>query len=187
MYHNSGHSISNYNALNFAGFFTSRPSFRNHLFAPRFELLLYGKTPHKFSFVKRKGLGCGWEGYKQICRKFIFEEWSPEKGKTRLKAIATVEPEVSVHIENGQKSPSLQFKSDSESQEPHTSDDDSIDMDEKERLRRMRISKANKGNVPWNKGRKHSPGRIFHFFSHVVRFCLVFYSYKISCFDDYSL
>ncbi|KAL6622951.1 hypothetical protein ACP70R_032830 [Stipagrostis hirtigluma subsp. patula] len=31
------------------------------------------------------------------------------------------------------------------------------DVDERERLRRMRISQANKGNTPWNKGRKHSP------------------------------
>ncbi|XP_045806865.1 uncharacterized protein LOC123899695 isoform X2 [Trifolium pratense] len=28
--------------------------------------------------------------------------------------------------------------------------------DEREKLRRSRISKANKGNIPWNKGRKHS-------------------------------
>lgn len=27
-----------------------------------------------------------------------------------------------------------------------------------EKLRWMRISKANKGNIPWSKGRKHSPG-----------------------------
>lgn len=32
------------------------------------------------------------------------------------------------------------------------------DVDERERLRRTRISLANKGNTPWNKGRKHSPG-----------------------------
>ncbi|KAJ1390774.1 Nuclease associated modular domain 3 [Sesbania bispinosa] len=36
------------------------------------------------------------------------------------------------------------------------SDDESQHLDEREKLRRMRISKANKGNTPWNKGRKHS-------------------------------
>lgn len=32
------------------------------------------------------------------------------------------------------------------------------EMDEKEKLRRNRISQANSGKTPWNKGRKHSPG-----------------------------
>lgn len=31
-------------------------------------------------------------------------------------------------------------------------------LDDKERLRRLRISMANKGRQPWNTGRKHSPG-----------------------------
>ena len=32
-------------------------------------------------------------------------------------------------------------------------------LDEKERLRRMRISAANKGRKPWNDGMKHKPGK----------------------------
>ncbi|KAL9255713.1 hypothetical protein AKJ16_DCAP27395 [Drosera capensis] len=32
----------------------------------------------------------------------------------------------------------------------------SEEIDERERLRRMKISKANSGKLPWNKGRKHS-------------------------------
>lgn len=31
-------------------------------------------------------------------------------------------------------------------------------LSEKERLRRMKIAQANAGKMPWNKGRKHSPG-----------------------------
>ncbi|CAH9055751.1 unnamed protein product [Cuscuta epithymum] len=34
---------------------------------------------------------------------------------------------------------------------------ESTELDEREKLRRGRISKANKGKTPWNKGRKHSP------------------------------
>lgn len=41
-----------------------------------------------------------------------------------------------------------------------SSSGDSEEVDERERLRRERISKANKGNTPWNKGRKHSAGKI---------------------------
>ncbi|KAH7675402.1 GHMP kinase C-terminal domain-containing protein [Dioscorea alata] len=36
------------------------------------------------------------------------------------------------------------------------SGDHSFDVDDMERLRRRKISEANKGKVPWNKGRKHS-------------------------------
>ncbi|XP_010542348.1 PREDICTED: uncharacterized protein LOC104815594 [Tarenaya hassleriana] len=45
----------------------------------------------------------------------------------------------------------------SSNQNGNTVDEDVEQVDERERLRRMRISKANRGNTPWNKGRKHSP------------------------------
>ncbi|KAL7100329.1 hypothetical protein ACP275_09G139900 [Erythranthe tilingii] len=38
-----------------------------------------------------------------------------------------------------------------------SSEDESAELDEREKLRRMRISNANRGNTPWNKGRKHRP------------------------------
>lgn len=138
--------------------FTSPSFFRNPLFAPSIGLLLRGKTPHQLSVVKRKMLGCGWEGYNPTSRKWIFEKWSRDKTNRHLiKAIVTVEPEVFASSENSQIRHRMQFESNLECEGLHSSDDGFIDMEEKEMLRRMRISKANKGNVPWNKGRKHSP------------------------------
>jgi hypothetical protein len=39
------------------------------------------------------------------------------------------------------------------------------DVDEREELRRSRISNANKGDIPWNEGQKHSPGWITRIFT----------------------
>ncbi|XP_027903410.1 uncharacterized protein LOC114163350 [Vigna unguiculata] len=74
-----------------------------------------------------------------------------------IKAVATFEPNTvaakphSNHLDVVPLTPpsfDLQF-SDQDTQQPQP--------DDREQLRRMRISKANKGNTPWNKGRKHSP------------------------------
>ncbi|TKY61161.1 hypothetical protein E2542_SST11011 [Spatholobus suberectus] len=76
---------------------------------------------------------------------------------TLIKAVATFEPNTlpakprSNHLEVGLSPHTpdfvLQFADGQTQQQP----------DEREKLRRMRISKANKGNTPWNKGRKHTP------------------------------
>ncbi|KAL8138573.1 hypothetical protein V2J09_004574 [Rumex salicifolius] len=77
-----------------------------------------------------------------------------------IKAVATLQPKQLVRNENTKKNyemlPSIP--------EPKTTklnaespNEDSEEVHEREKLRRQRISKANKGNTPWNKGRKHSP------------------------------
>ncbi|KAK2969994.1 hypothetical protein RJ640_008334 [Escallonia rubra] len=82
-------------------------------------------------------------------------------GGLMIKAVATLEPKFSVRSNDGNKSyPNLQLDIGSgthPSNEHQSLDDDSEEVNEREKLRRMRISKANKGNTPWNKGRKHSP------------------------------
>nr|CAD1818416.1 unnamed protein product [Ananas comosus var. bracteatus] len=51
---------------------------------------------------------------------------------------------------------SMLFGSDSNSMVHRPSAYDTPELDDREKLRRIKISKANKGNIPWNKGRKHS-------------------------------
>ncbi|KNA04000.1 hypothetical protein SOVF_203790 [Spinacia oleracea] len=71
--------------------------------------------------------------------------------KFLVKAVATLEPKCSVQtIDEEKRNKVLSFNA-----EPH--EEDSEEVAEREKLRRKRISKANKGNTPWNKGRKHSP------------------------------
>jgi hypothetical protein len=65
----------------------------------------------------------------------------------------------------------IQFPTEEEGTAGNEEDDEAVD--EREKMRRMRISQANKGNTPWNKGWKHSPGMLvpLHF-----SFLLVSYS-----------
>ncbi|CAL0308884.1 unnamed protein product [Lupinus luteus] len=78
-----------------------------------------------------------------------------------IKAVATFEPKClsSAKGNNCMDSEDLQLvrNPDPPGVVLEFSDDESEELDEREKLRRMRISNANKGNTPWNKGRKHSP------------------------------
>ncbi|KAL1313396.1 hypothetical protein HN51_039954 [Arachis hypogaea] len=81
-------------------------------------------------------------------------------GTLLIKAVATFEPKIlphkrdecthstDLHLATANSAPGVHLDS---------CDEESQELDEREKLRRMRISKANKGNTPWNKGRKHSP------------------------------
>ncbi|XP_038974761.1 uncharacterized protein LOC103697567 isoform X2 [Phoenix dactylifera] len=138
--------------------FTSHPVFRKHLGALKTQPQCHGKIAHGLSSVKEKRVGSLWKYPIQIARKTNFKGWSLDKKQAPLiKAVATVEPKYLVPTENDNRYDSmLKFCSNSDSQLFQISNDESSEIDDKERLRRMKISKANKGNVPWNKGRKHS-------------------------------
>ncbi|KAJ6942750.1 hypothetical protein NC652_008527 [Populus alba x Populus x berolinensis] len=85
-----------------------------------------------------------------------------ERSKLQIKAVATVEPKSLVRKGDGKRKTSLENEqlaanSDTLPAQVESSGEDSMALDDKENLRRKRISNANKGNTPWNKGRKHSP------------------------------
>ncbi|KAG1366998.1 hypothetical protein COCNU_13G007880 [Cocos nucifera] len=103
-------------------------------------------------------MGSLWKYPIKIARKTNFKGWSLDKQQAPpIKAVASVKPKFLVPTENDNRNDSmLKFCSNSDSQLFQISNDESSEIDDKERLRRIKISIANKGNVPWNKGRKHS-------------------------------
>lgn len=117
-----------------------QPSLQAHLVSFGAQSSIYAKT-----------LPNPWK-QSSFFKKFIFYtgHLHVRRGKFRITAVATVETKYPAQKEQEQ-SYSL---SSSDASKP--SDDEEVD--DRERLRRMRISKANRGNTPWNKGRKHSPG-----------------------------
>ncbi|XP_039009226.1 protein SON-like [Hibiscus syriacus] len=78
-------------------------------------------------------------------------------GKLQIRAVATLKPKCPKQDGHSNKSQLGGNSSPSSTRlEPLEMGDSDDEVDEREKLRRMRISKANKGNTPWNKGRKHS-------------------------------
>jgi hypothetical protein len=86
-----------------------------------------------------------------------------------IRVVADAEPALA--LDRGHGAVEIQFPTEEEGAAGNEEDDEAVD--EREKMRRMRISQANKGNTPWNKGRKHSPGMLvpLHF-----SFLLVSYS-----------
>lgn len=78
---------------------------------------------------------------------------APPRGRAgAVRVVADVGPALA--LDRGAEAVGIQFPREDEEVLRHEEEDA---VDERERLRRMRISQANKGNTPWNKGRKHSP------------------------------
>ncbi|WCJ39289.1 hypothetical protein M5689_020287 [Euphorbia peplus] len=131
---------------------TAQASLQNHLSPLRAQFLVHCKVfSSPFTFGDEKGPVSIWKSFH-----FPKNPNSWKRTKLQIKAVATLEPKSSVHKEDGYKK-NAQLEVNSEVSTAEASGEDTSDVDEKELLRRTRISKANKGNTPWNKGRKHSP------------------------------
>ncbi|XP_028796269.1 uncharacterized protein LOC114751766 isoform X2 [Neltuma alba] len=140
----------------------AQPYFHYTSCSLRAQKPLHGKIASiSFTYGKELRLPCAWkslEKFKKVRFNEGRREWS--RGRLLIKAVATLEPKRLAADEDkclsfkdsdaGVNSNRPVVRHDSCNEEPE-------ELDEKEKMRRMRISKANSGNTPWNKGRKHSP------------------------------
>ncbi|KAG9443898.1 hypothetical protein H6P81_015238 [Aristolochia fimbriata] len=140
-------------------FATTGSCLQNHLGPSRIHhpCPFRGNTADICVFGKEKRSCSAWKVYIHTPRKPNFYHWFDAKKSLHPMAIATLETKVVSYNEHGPaQGYSLELDTNLNSQGLLTLNDDSAELDEREKLRRQRISKANKGNVPWNKGRKHS-------------------------------
>ncbi|KAL4333070.1 hypothetical protein GQ457_07G030690 [Hibiscus cannabinus] len=125
----------------------AQPSLQSPLVSVRTQTLIHGQrlsNPWKSSTLPKRV-------------NFHVGQLENLSARLQIRAVVTLEPKCSVSKEDEHtksqlgvgSTPSTQL----ESFKPGDSDEE---LDEREKLRRRRISKANKGNTPWNKGRKHS-------------------------------
>ncbi|KAB2611036.1 abhydrolase domain-containing protein [Pyrus ussuriensis x Pyrus communis] len=140
----------------------AQPAFQIHLGTLRSQTPLHGKViSSPFAFRNDKKLSSAWK-FSRISIKLNFNlgHINIPRGSLRIKAVATLESKNLVQNENahmGFDGSQLAMDSSTWTGQPEPSSEDSEELDEREKLRRLRISNANKGNTPWNKGRKHSP------------------------------
>ncbi|KAI3455686.1 hypothetical protein Pfo_012349 [Paulownia fortunei] len=141
--------------------------FRNNILAFRSETHFH----NKLVIGNDRGLGLAstfsWKTFcitEKVGEHFTLGRAEVWRGRLMIKAVATLEitsvPRKNEGVKgyrNVLRMDIDSLRSNSSDLEPQSSSEDSTEVDEREKLRRMRISKANKGNTPWNKGRKHSP------------------------------
>lgn len=145
----------------FADFPTGQPAFQTNVFTLRAQTLLH----NKFVFGNEKGLASGWKSFQvpTLGKNCNLGSNKARRSALMIRAVATLEPTSSVQSNGGQDghgNPQLGVDSGSVSGiQSQSSSEDSEELSEREKLRRMRISKANKGLTPWNKGKKHSEGK----------------------------
>ncbi|XP_074294778.1 uncharacterized protein LOC141622669 isoform X2 [Silene latifolia] len=139
----------------------AQSSIQTHLGYTRVRLFINGNIPNypllqhedrwassRKSLQNTGNLNFGLVYFKKSCPGFL------------VSAVATLEPQCLVlnkDIEKDNHALSSTAELESITVQNESSSGGSEEVDEREKLRRLRISKANKGNTPWNKGRKHSP------------------------------
>lgn len=138
----------------------AQPSLQNHL-GPLWALTLtHAKVlSSKYTLGDDKRLCFALKPYQFTTKTSVsLGQIETRRAKLLIAAVATIEPECLVRKEDRAKNAELGVDSGLPAMQFQSSDGETEALDEREKLRRMRISKANKGNTPWNKGRKHSAG-----------------------------
>ena len=140
---------------------TAQPSLQNHLGPLRAQTLTLAKVLScKFTLGDDKRLCFASKPFQFRTKRSInLGQIETRRGKLLITAVATIEPECLVRKEDRAKDAVLGVDAGLPAMQFQSSDGETEALDEREKLRRMRISKANKGNTPWNKGRKHSAGK----------------------------
>ncbi|XP_051119565.1 uncharacterized protein LOC127243530 [Andrographis paniculata] len=146
-----------------SGFAISQPCscFSNNLAEFRYE----ASGHSQFVVGNDRGLGSAfyWKTLcitKKVGKKIDFGRVEVWRGGLMVKAVATFEIAKKEGVKGYRNFLRMDMDSGSSNGpafEMESSSKDSKEVNEREKLRRKRISKANKGNTPWNKGRKHSP------------------------------